>query len=184
MGLEEVKQEILNHGEKQANSITKEGETEAQKIHAEALKKVEDYKVKSAEHTQNLVATMEKRELARASFDVRKKLLDKKKEIIDEVIDGVKEDIKKLPVAKQEQYIKNLIAKAKQEIDVKFVYANAKDKSKVNKVKSVVFKPKPILGGIIAETSDTKISVDYSYEQLLETIREKHLQEIGSMLFR
>ena len=99
----------------------------------------------------------------------------------------VKEEIKKLPKGEQANYLKILVAQAKKEIVVASVHAHARDVPELKKMKEtkgMTIKAKEMLGGIIAETADQSISVDYSYEQILEYVKEKNLQEMGNLLFR
>lgn len=187
MGLEEVKKEIMDDAQKEADRIIKDGEIEARKVHSDTLRSIDAYKLQRAEQTKAMLETLEKRELAQAEFDVRKKLLNKKKELVGQVMEAVKEEIKKLPKAEQANDLKILVGAAKKEIDVAVVYASARDVPELKKMKEtkgITAKAKEMLGGIIAETADQSISVDYSYEQILEAVKEKNLQEIGNLLFR
>ncbi|MBI4150084.1 hypothetical protein HY488_01640 [Candidatus Woesearchaeota archaeon] len=185
MGLKEVKEEILNRAHKEAEAVLAEAKKEIDGSRQNAEAKAREYRDKAEEATKRLLETMERRELAQAEFDARKAILDKKKELIDKVIDNVKKHLANLSEKKREEYIHHLIEKAKKEIDVAIVYANPKDKRAVQMVKSIEFKPKDdLLGGIIAQTADGKISVDYSYEEIIADIQEKSLQELGKMLFK
>jgi len=187
MGLEEVKKEIVDDAQKEADRVIKDGEIEAQKIHSDTLRSIDAYKLSRAEQSKALLEVLEKRELAQAEFDVRKKLLNKKKEFVEQVIESVKEEIKKLPKGEQADCLRILVAQAKKEIDVASLYAHARDVPELKKMKEtkgMTIKTKEMLGGIIAETADQSISVDYSYEQILEHVKEKSLQEMGSLLFK
>jgi V/A-type H+-transporting ATPase subunit E len=183
MGLEQVKQEIISRAKQEEARIILEAEKEAQAIDKETEEKVGKYRKEVEEKTKEMLVMLDGRETAAAEFDVKKNLLDKKKEIIDRVFEQVSESLKKLSDKKRQEYIKRLVDKAKKEINVKYVYASPKDKKFVSRIRGVEYKPKEILGGIIAETADRKISIDYSFEEMLREIKEKHLQEIGKLLF-
>lgn len=185
MGLKEVKDEILSKTHREAEAILAEARKEADHVKQEAEAKAREYREKADESTKRLLETMEKRELAQVEFEARKAALDKKKEIIEHVMDAVKKRLVDLPQKKREEYLQSLIKKARKEIDVAVVFAHPDDKRTVLSLKDVEFKPKEtMLGGIIGQTADGKVSVDDSYEELLASIQEKSLQELGKILFR
>ncbi len=186
MGLKEVKEEILHKAQKEAAAILAEAEKERERILKDAEAKAQERKEKAEEATKRLLETVERRELAQAEFDVRKAILDKKKEIIDKVTASVKKSLAELPEKKREVYVHSLIGKAKKEIEVATVFASPKDRQAVQATKGGLdFRPREgMLGGIIAQTQDGKVSVDYSYEEILTDIQEKSLQELGKILFK
>src|SRR3990172_13260953 len=93
MGLDEVKQEILDKAKLEADSIIREAEQEARKIVDDFDKKVSDYRKESEANTKRVIDNLEKREIAQAEFDVKKRLLNKKKEIVDKAVIKAKEEI-------------------------------------------------------------------------------------------
>ena len=182
MGLDEVKQEILDKAKLEADSIIREAEQEARKIVDDFDKKVSDYRKESEANTKRVIDNLEKREIAQAEFDVKKRLLNKKKEIVDKAVIKAKEETTAYSDSRKQEIINTLFEKAKKEIDVKVVYGNKKDK-KFIEILGVDFKERSIEGGIIAETADGKINVDLSFEEIFEDIKDKELERIGSILF-
>ena len=81
---------------------------------------------------------------------------------------------------KREAYIKKLLDKAKKEIDLGYVYCNRKDSKFVKDFKA---ENAEMIGGIIAENKERIIRVDYSFDTLLESIKESELQNINKLLF-
>src|SRR3989338_1864114 len=118
MGLEEVKKEIMDDTQKEDERIIKDGEIEARKTQNDTLRSIDAYKLSRAEQTKAMLETLEKRELAQAAFDVRKKLLNKKKELVEQVMEAVREEIKKLPKGQQKNYLNILVAEAKKDFKV------------------------------------------------------------------
>jgi V/A-type H+/Na+-transporting ATPase subunit E len=182
MGLDQVKQEIQEKAEQEAAAIMREAESEADRIMQEAKEKVAEHKQQAEASTQQVLELLEKRELAAAEFDVKKALLNKKKSMIGNVMEEVKEKLSMLDDATRTSNLKKLLARAKKEIDVHYVYANIKDKSIVKALK-VEYKEQALVGGIITENKERTISVDYSYDQMLQEIQDKSLQNIGEKLF-
>lgn len=178
MGIDKVKATIIEEAEREAQKIMQEGEKEGEVIIKNAEEKIKEYREKAEEETSRMLEQLEKREIARAEFDVKKSKLDKKKKIIDRVFEQVKERIDKASSEKRKAWTKDLLSKAKKEIDVKYVYGNKRDA-----IRGIEFKEIKILGGIIAENKDRTVSVDFRFEEILDEIREKNLQEIAKILF-
>jgi len=184
MGLEEVKNEILRKAESDAKVVISEGHKEAEAVMNDADKKIQDYQRQCEESTGKMIEAVERREKAAAEFEARKRLLDKKREAIDGVVEDAKNDLAGMKDDKKESFIRKLIAAAGKEIDVKVIYANSKDRKFIAKLPGIEYREKDIAGGIIAETGDGRINVDYSYEELLGSIKTKQLQKIESLLFK
>lgn len=183
MGLKEVEEDILKRTGNEARAILQQAQREADAILEDAKHKAGEYRQKAEASTKAILAMMEKREKAAADFDVRKALLDKKKAVIDSAVDKARQDIAHLPERKREEYITALIRKAKSEIDVARVIANKKDRKAASSMNGISYNEGDITGGIIAETSDGKIRVDYQYDEILGDIKDKSLQQLGKILF-
>ena len=182
MGLEEVKKQIIEEAQKKAQDMASEASAEAKRILAYADKEVRHYEKELKANSEKMLAAQERKELAAAEFDGRRAILDKKKGMIDRAIDEAKNELKKLPAEQRKKLISKLLEKAKSEIAVKRVYLNKKDNSYV-KEKGITVKEKEMVGGLIAETGDGRISVDYSFEETLNEVKEAHLQELSEVLF-
>lgn len=184
MGLEQVKKEIIDNSKKDAERIINEGKAEAGKIILQAKENTEGYRKEVEEDTGRSIENMEKMEIASANFEIKKRMLDKKKELIEKVFENVKAELKKMPPKKREMCIKKLEKEARKEIDVRYIYANENDKSTIKKMKGKDFRKSSIIGGIIAENSEQTMSVDYSFEELLSEIKDELLPDLAEILFK
>ena len=63
------------------------------------------------------------------------------------------------------------------------VYANQDDRHAVEAKGTVHYKKGDMSGGLIAETEEGDVRVDYTYEEILQDIKEKSLQHLGGILF-
>ncbi|MCX8146925.1 MAG: V-type ATP synthase subunit E family protein [Candidatus Woesearchaeota archaeon] len=184
MGLEEVKREIIEKAEKEARGIIEEGRKESNAIIEEINQKISEYRKEAENEAEKIIETMERREIAGVEFDVKKMMLDKKKEVIDSVFSYVKKKLIEMPEKQRERYIRSLVEKAKSEIKVKCIYGNKQDKKIIEKIPAVKYKEADICGGIIAENEDGTIRIDYSYDEILEQIQKENLRQIAEMLFK
>lgn len=180
MGLEEVKEEILNNARDDSNKQIEEAKKEAQEITNKAKKRISDYKIKLKDDKEELIENLKKMKIAQARSEAKKLVLDKKKELIDIVFEKAKQKLASLNDDKRKKYIQTLIGKAKNEIEVATVYCNKKDK---NFLQALKCEETDIIGGIIVENKDKSIRIDYTFETLLDNVKENSLQEIARRLF-
>ena len=188
MGLEEVQQEIISSAEREAQRIIHEGEAAAERSKKDAEKTIDDYRLSRAEESQRLCSQLERRELAQAEFDAKKRLLDKKKELTEHAIAQARKNLANQPETARTRILKILLAKARHDLTLGSIYVNSRDrqamKALAGKGEKIDIREKPLLGGLIAETADGTVSVDYSYEQLLAHVIERSVQELNSILFK
>lgn len=180
MGLESVKEEVIRNAKEQAGSMLAEARKEAGKIMKEAEVKAEEMKSQSESETKKLTDTIKRQELASSELDSRKLVLEAKKQAIDRVIAEARKKLEALDDRKREDYIKRLLDKAKKEIDVAYAYCSRKDLKFVKGAEAVAME---MIGGLIAENREKTIRVNYSFETLLDGIKESELQNINKLLF-
>jgi V/A-type H+/Na+-transporting ATPase subunit E len=182
MAIEDVKKQIVSEAEKQAQQLEEDAKLEAQRIEADVKRDLDEHKKELKENAEQMLTTLERRELATADFEGRRMILDKKREIIERVLEEAKKELAEQSAAKRKEFLAQLLKKAEQEIDVKTVYVDKKDKTAITDKKAKV-KEADINGGLIAETEDGKVSVNLTVDALLEQVRDEHLQKLGEVLF-
>ena len=180
MGLEELKEEIIRNAKEQETALLAEARKEANRIIKETEKKIEEIKQRSDEGTKKIIETIKRQELASAELENKKILLDAKKQIIEAVFAEAAKKLENLNDKKREAYIKKLFEKAKRDIEVAYVYCNKKD---LKFLKGANAATADITGGILAENKEKTIRVDYSFDTILQNIKETELQNISKILF-
>ncbi len=180
MSLESVKDEILESAKEQASSLIAEARKEASKLTRETEKKIEEMKEKSDAEAKKAMDFIKRQELASADMENKKMLLDSKKQIIDAAFAEARKKLESLDDKKREAYMKKLLEKANADIEVGFIYCSKKD---AKFVKGFDAENINLIGGLIAENKEKTIRVDYSFEAVLQSIRESELQNINKMLF-
>ncbi|MDP3765768.1 MAG: V-type ATP synthase subunit E family protein [Nanoarchaeota archaeon] len=180
MGLETVKEEILNSAKEQSNSLIAEARGEANRIMKESETKIETMKEKSDAETKRMMDMIKTQELASAELENKKMLLEAKKQIIETVFIEAKKSLEGLDDKKRENYLKKLIEKAKNEIELMNVYCNKRD-SKF--LKGFNIETIDVIGGLMTENKEKTIRIDYSFETMLQSIKENELQNINKILF-
>ncbi|MBS3100631.1 hypothetical protein J4204_00690 [Candidatus Woesearchaeota archaeon] len=180
MGLEAVKEEVIRQAKEQETALIAEARKEANRIMREAEKKAEELREKNDAETKKIIDTIKRQELASAELENKKMLLEAKKETIENVFSEAKKRLEGMDDKKRELCIKNLIEKTRKEIEVMNIYCNKKD---AKFLKGLNVQAIDIAGGLVAENKEKTVRVDYSFETLLDGIKENELQNISKILF-
>lgn len=181
MGIEKIREEILQKAAEAEKEIILDAHKKAdgvKKSAAESIKHLED---EASKNIRVQIKALENKELAVQNLIANKMLFEAKKDIIDKAYSKGLDKITTMPKKEREQVIKKMVERAQNEIDVSIVYANKIDADFVDKK----FKVKHIdtHGGIICETSDGKIRVDYTFATIFADLKEKTIQDISKILF-
>ncbi len=180
MGLEAVKDEIIANAKRQEEALLAEAKNEALGTMKEAEIKVAEFREKAEAEAKKLIETLKRQETASAEMENKKLTLEAKKDAVENVFEEARKSIEWLSDRKREEHISKLLEKAKNDIEVAKVYCNKKDAKLVKGFKA---EPSDIIGGLIAENADGTVRVDYSFDTILQDIKENELQKISKLLF-
>jgi len=180
MGIEVVREDILNKAKEQSAGIIAQARKESDKIMKESLIKVEEMKVRTEEEIKKILEMIKKQELASAELESKKMVLEAKKQIIENVFIEVRKKLEAFDDKKRETYIKKLLEKAKKDIEVEYVYCAKRDVKFLKELKS---ENADMICGLIAENKEKNIRVDYSFDTMLQNLKENELQIINKILF-
>ena len=183
MGLEKVKQEILERARKGADEILAAAAADAKAIMKSAEKQVQDYQKMLAEDGDKTAELMKRREVASAELELQKQMLTAKNELIESVFLQVREKLGELNDRKREADVNALLKAASKEMDVAVVQCSSRDAKFLGGGRFKVVMNDPLLGGIIAESPDGKLRVDCSYDTLLGQAKAKVLSDVAKKLF-
>jgi len=180
MGLDEIRSRISENTQKEIERIIGEGNSAASKIIADTKQDLESQRAKFIEETKSLVEQLEKRAVTDSRFEVRKRILEKKKQILAQVFDAVRKELIKMPDSERESWIKKIIEKARNQIDIANVHASSRD---MRFLQGYNAEEAAIIGGVIVENSDKSLRIDYSFDAMLEEVKNDTLQEVAKILF-
>ena len=182
MGLDEVKKQLIEDAQKQARLFVDEAKKEAKKILADAEAEAKQYELQLKVNTEKMLEAAEKRESAAAEFGGKRLVLDIKKSILLDTIEVAKKKMLQLSSEQKKVILQRMLDKAQKEIEVKTVYLNMNDMSFI-KNKGITVKEAVICGGMIAETGDGKVSINWGFDATIDQVKEKYLREISEVLF-
>ncbi|MBI2541783.1 hypothetical protein HYV80_03690 [Candidatus Woesearchaeota archaeon] len=180
MGIETVKEEILNSAKEQSSSLIAEARKESNRIARETEKKIEEMRAKSEADAKRIMDAIKRQELASAELDNKKLLLGAKKQAIENVFAESRKKLESMDDKKRELIVKKLLDKAKSEIEIANVYCNKKDSKSFKGMNVEIL---DMIGGLIAENKEGTVRIDYSFDTMLQSIKENELQNINKTLF-
>ena len=181
MGLEKIKQEILQKAEKAKKEILADASIKVEDLRRKTSDKIRQLEQEALSKLNAEAKLIENREQSHQNMNSQKMLFEAKKEIMDSVYSEAFEKIKKMSKSDREEIIKNLLDRSRKEIDVSAVYANSTDKGFIDS--STTLKPLETDGGIICETKDSSIRVDYTFTSIFDDLKEKTIKDASKILF-
>ena len=190
MGLDAVITEIKEKARAEAAAIMQEAEAKKTEILADAQTEAESIKTAAEENAQRTASHIRTQEEAAGHLAVKREILNAQKKLMDEVQTKTLEQICNLPESFHKQAIASLLKKAQSEIPSGTVSCAARDASALKDVLSesgfssfTAGKPANIDGGIIVESADGMLQVDYSYRTFLNEVWESGLKDASDALF-
>jgi vacuolar-type H+-ATPase subunit E/Vma4 len=186
MSLEQLIQEIEKSASLKANSIIQEAKKEKEKIIKQAKLKAKEIEEQTKQNATNFALAQQKEKLASAQSEKERIIKQAKEEAVLAALDQVWEEFKKYIKDKNyPKYLRKLAAMALEELgedrDIVFL-CNEQDK----KLLQNTFKVHQTIncaGGLIAQTKDGKIIVDYTFENIFEQKKQALKNKIMQILF-
>jgi len=190
MGLDAVITEINEKARVEANTIVQDAEAKKTEILTAAQTEAQLIKTAAEENVQKIVSQIQIKEEAAGHLAVKREVLNAQKALMDEVQVKTLEEICNLPEAFHKQAITSLLKRAQSEIPNGTVSCDPRDASVLQKVLSEpdfsgfkAGKTTDIAGGIIVESADGMLQVDYSYRTFLNRVWESGLKDAADVLF-
>ena len=182
MGLDAIVQEIKAKGKAQAQNITGEADKEAARITAEAQIQAEKIKAAKVEAARKEIDRLRQQELSSANLEVKRSILNARKEVLDEVAQNAKEAVLKLPADKNKALLQSIIAK--NQVNNSKIYSNEKDKAIVKKLTKLEYAGEiNCIGGVVIENAQSTEYLDFKYETILKNVSEQSLKQVSDILF-
>ncbi len=192
MGLEAVVNEIREKGRREVEAVRAETRAEVEEILKEAQSRAAAIKVSAEEEANRAAAHITNQETSAANLVVKRQVLNAQKTLLDQVYSASLAAVGDLPAEFHEKALTDLLKRAATEIEKGTVHANRRDTPVVKKIlgaaKSLsgytVGAPAEIPGGIIIESADGDLQIDYSYNTFLDEVWESALKDASDILFR
>jgi V/A-type H+-transporting ATPase subunit E len=180
MGLEVVVKDVLTRGEAEANRIRQEGIDEANAIIAGAEKTARQIREEKREQTTEQIERRKNREISSANLEVKRAILNAKKDLLDRVYNEAIEKLATLPESERKEIIKKLL---ESQTDSTRVFSNENDESLVKRISSLEYGGTiPCSGGVILENEDGTVLRDLTFDSILKNVRDRSLKQLLQIL--
>ncbi len=191
MGLEAVVNEIREKGRKEVEAVRAETRAEVEEILKDAQARAAEIKLSAEEEADRAATHITNQEASAANLVVKRQVLNAQKTLLDQVYSASLAAVGDLPAEFHEKALTDLLKRAAKEIKKGVVHANERDIPVVEKIlgetKSLsgytVGDPAEISGGVIIESNDGELQIDYSYGTFLDEVWESSLKDASAILF-
>ncbi len=180
MGLEQVKDEILNEAETRANTIIEEAEARRDELLSEAEEKASSIVEEAENKAENEAESIRRKRLSAARMEAKRKRLEAREDILDDVYEQFKERVQNLDSERESELIENALESLSDDIEIGTVYVSPDHKSVANRYGD--FKEKDVRG-VIVETADGSRRFDMRFEKVAEHVIRENRQDVSKVLF-
>ncbi len=182
MGLDAIIEEIKAKGRAEADKINGETSREVSKIVADAMASAAKIKAAREEAVRKEIDRIKQQEQSSANLEVKKLILNARKEVLDEAYEAAKDSISRLPAEKNHLILKSIIEK--NETGNSKIFSRSKDKSIVQKMTKLDFAGEiDCSGGLVIENKDGTEVLDFRYDMILKNVNEQSLKHVSNILF-
>jgi V/A-type H+-transporting ATPase subunit E len=180
MGLEVVVKDVLERGHEEANRIKREGTDEANVIIAAAENTARQILEERREQAVQQIERRKNREISSANLEVKRAILNVKKELLDEVYNESLGALAALSESERETILKKLL---ESHTDSKRVFSNKSDESIVRRITHLEYGGTILCsGGVVLENEDGTVLHDLTFDTLLRSVRETSLKQLLEIL--
>lgn len=183
MALDNVVNEILESAQKEADQILKDAEKEKEATLRQAAEAISSKQKVQQKETEEAIKRLRQQELSSAELEEKRIVLNARKEMLDRTLDEVNSQISELSSAEKTRLYNIILEAGKKEIREPKIYCPIGEAKLLTvkggeKVEEIKMGP-----GLILESKDGTMRLDYSFKTILEGVWEKELKNISSILF-
>lgn len=176
MGLQEVKNEILNDAEQKASRIKEEGDEKAEEIIEDAEQKAERIKEESKEDIEKEKKALKRKELSKAEMEAKKKVQNAKQESVEDAFERFREQLKGLSDSQLEDFVDN--AEEQANFEVEKVKGSEEFEDIIEKDFEQLSEK-----GLIMESADGKKSLNLAFPRIVDEFKRNHRGKVAKLLF-
>lgn len=191
MELEAVALDIRDKAKRDAGAIREETRKETGRILSSAQERAGKIRLSAEDEVNRQAARLAELEASSANLAVKRMLLNTQKDLLDQVYRGTLDAIGRQPESFRGDTLKNLLARAKKEIPEGAVFCSGRDTQALQEILRGPGYPGyqfggtvDIPGGIVIESRDGQLKLDYSYRMFLDRVWEAGLKDASDILFR
>jgi len=184
MALDKVISEILESAQREADERIREAEEERAKILAEANQRIERMQKAEEKELQETLRRQKQQELSSAELESKKIVLNRKKEVLDKTFQEALQELSSIDPKEKAALYKKILTGGKRAVRSPVVYVPKSESGVLAGARGLDrIEEKDMESGIILESRDGSVSMDYRFRTILEGVWEKELKNISSILF-
>lgn len=184
MGLERIVERIVSESEAKEKQIISKAEAERQRMLEEAGKKRDEILARYRQLIEENTAQVQQRETARTAVEVKKRLLQARKEILDETQKAVLDHFRSIPEDIGRKYYSAMLKQAVRELHSGIIRCRKGDERLFSGIPNFsVGENIDCIGGFLAESRDGSVIVDMRFDDIIREIWERNAGEIFSRIF-
>jgi len=185
MSAEKIIERIKKDAEKEIKQITKEAEKQAKTVIDAAKKDAEEEAEKIINDGLVQSENIKKIMISKANQDVKRNILNAKENIIDDCFQKASQQLSELRSEDYIDLVTKMITGGKSKIGGPFtiIVSRDMDRELAGKHGVTVKGTTQASGGIILESENGKITVDNTFEGILERKKDEIRMEVGKILF-
>lgn len=177
MGLEEVKDEILQEAEQEADRKVSEAEEEAEEIVEEAEKKAEKIREEEKEKLEEEKESLRKQEVSNARMSAKEEKLRAREENLSKAFEKFRERLENLEEDERQDFVEQCLEKV--DFEVGKVIGNAEFEDAVD----LDFEEKEDISGVIAVSEDGTRRQSFTFDKIVEQYKDRYRKEVAETLF-
>ncbi|MEA1944238.1 MAG: V-type ATP synthase subunit E [Euryarchaeota archaeon] len=188
MGLENVVSDILNSAKADVSAIEAERDREVSSIIEEAKRTGERITGEKIASAEDEAKRAHKQDISGANLEVRRMMLNTRKETLDETYTQALKRIRELD---SEPLLRSLIRAHSG--DATRIYSNEQDQPIVLKLCDELLEDQlteleyigniDCIGGIVLENEDGTVRLDYTFDAIMDEVSERSMKQVSSILF-
>jgi len=184
MSLNKVVEDILRRGREKEMEIIRLGESERDEQIRLADKRIAENRTRAEKRNAANIEQMERQEVSSAELEAKKTALSAQREVMDELSAQVLAEMSSYPAEKRKKLYSKLMARAKKELGECYVYSNSSDQALLQLAPGMTNGGAiECVGGLVFESRDRAVRLDFRFETMLDDVWNKRMQEIYGKLF-
>ncbi|MDY0386328.1 MAG: V-type ATP synthase subunit E [Methanolobus sp.] len=182
MGLETVVNDVMDAAQAEVSQMDSKADAEVSQILEEARQNAKKIMGERLAKAEDDIKKIRQQELSSANLEVKRTLLNARKELLDKVYVQSIDAISNLSPKKNEAFLKALINK--HEANGIKIYSNTGSEKLVKKLSSLEYAGNiDCIGGVVIENEDGTVKLDYTYDVILKGVNEQLLKKTSDTLF-
>ncbi|MFB6077105.1 MAG: V-type ATP synthase subunit E family protein [Candidatus Nanohaloarchaea archaeon] len=180
MGLQDVKTEIIDEAEREAEQIRSEAEEQKQEILEEAEERKQEILEEAETEAEERIEALRKKELSSARMEARQMKMEARQDVLDDAFEAFRDAVHDLDSDTEAELVEDALEALADRIDIGTVtvadafedIASAYGTVETDDVR-----------GVIVESADGSRRFDMRFDRMADRTIEEHRQEVAEVLF-